>query len=395
MIAELFMVLAIIILYDSNFTPRLKFLLLVAFTASLAISHYGLLMIFVVCMTFSMFFILIFSLVLKTRHVNIKLIAALSIGMLFFLGLWFTDTSEYHLAHSMLSALKEMINEFFAFQAHESSIFFSIIESNGTPINNYVNIAIVLVLLFFILIALIDQLVAIRRKLGNFEPEYLALASTFLMVMVSGAYNSSILLYVSETRLIHITLLILAPLLPIGACVIAKKIVNLRVNKEFLNPNKIVMMCGISLILLILMTNSGLISYVAGQNLPFELEPTNSRPSFTENEVTAAEWAAQRIGSDDLIKADAHRTYLMVMYTGTYSPFYTENGVEIYPVLPHKSFYFYGEENIYGRIWLDDLNKPRLNNTMISIPSDFSNHMFTQNMVYNSGSSVFYYDNYE
>lgn len=393
MIAELFMVLVIIILYDSNFSPRLKLLLLVIFITSLAVSHYGLLMIFVICMTLSLVFLFIISLALKIKPVNLKLIAVISVGMLFFLGLWFTDTSEYHLAHSMLNTLKEIINEFFNFQTHESSIFSNIVDFNGLPLNVVFNTIVILVLLSLIVISLIDQLVMIKREKPNFDSEYIALAVTFVFVMVSGAYNANILLYVSETRLIHITLLVLAPLLPLGACVLTKKMRRLRPTIGSKDPKKIALICMTSLIILIFTTNTGFISAIAGQDLPYELEPTDRRPSFVENEVNAAEWAAHMIGTDTLIKADAHRTYLMVMYTGTYSPLYTENGHDIYPVLPHKTFYYYGRENVDGMIWLDDLKNPRMNDTLVPIPSGHSEYMFSQNMVYNAQLSIYYYDN--
>lgn len=393
-VAELFMLLIVIALLDAKIENRKKMLLLTIFSLSLAVSHYGLLMIFVICAGAGML-ITVSSTIFSRKRPGLIGLLTICIGMLLAIGLWFFLIADSYISKIMFDAFTQIFRGIAELRGTESSTILSIYKLDQLTALGLASAVFYYLILALIIIGIVQRTFVLKNR-KPFEGEHLALSLAFLLVMASGAFSPDVFGYVSEARLAHISMLILAPFIVIGGGVIVERIriIVKKASGKDIQPHTPVVMAVFSVLLL--MVSSGLVGFVVGEQHSFELD-TNSvpRPNFNQMEINAAEWSFSRIGVEERIRADAHQAYLVNMYTGTHWPLYTTNGRDVYSALPHKTYYFYGTENVNGYLWLEDPDNFRINNTKAPITQAFSNFMFKQCMVYNAHYSVVYYDNDE
>jgi uncharacterized membrane protein len=218
-VAELFMVLAIMVLLDPLLSSRARMLLLTVFGLSLAVSHYGLLMIFVLSVVVSLIILALVSILFRQSRMNLLGVLMLAGGLLFMIALWFTDLANSYIAQIMFDALDSVIQGLMTLRGTESSAFFSIYNFGKLSILAKVGGLIYYVVLSLVVLALTHQVVMAREE-ERYEPEYLSLGFVFLMVMTVGAYNANVFGFISESRLLHISMIFLAPLAIYGGKVL-------------------------------------------------------------------------------------------------------------------------------------------------------------------------------
>jgi len=394
MISELFMVLIIIILVDINMSVLIKMGLLLTFGLSLAVSHYGLLMIFVVCFVISSILLILASAILRRHYRNFHVAALLTVGLIVFTALWYTLILNSYITQIVFDAFGRIFMGIWSIHDVQSGLLARAFHFSDLNLIDQVNLIVFISVFILSTIGIAQQMI---KKLGDerFEMEYTTLAIAFLLVIIMGIITPNIFGYVSESRLVHIAMLVLSPFVVVGGRAIVdglvKRVVRPFKGAKYTGKQCYVYICSLAIVL-ILFTNSGLINELAGEPVAFELNVWDERPNFNNMEGNAAKWAEHMIGDDQIIKADANRAYLVKMYTGDYIPLYTTNGVDPNLVHPQGTFYYLGTENVNGMIRLEDPVYFRVNKTLVPVSDWFSSYLYNQNMVYNGEYSLIYHD---
>jgi uncharacterized membrane protein len=392
MIGELFLVGFILIFMEKKLSFPLKLSILLVFGFSIAVSHYGLLMIFVVCLFISWLLTALWSLISPNNKINVKMVAMLILSVIGFTLVWYTIVSNSYMADIIINSFNQLLLGFWEFRGTESSQILRLFNLNNPSMLDYINIIIYYSSIFLILLGF-AYLLARRKSEQHFDIHYTTLSIAFFVSIVSGAYSPNIFNFISESRMYHLSMIVLAPMMIFGGYTAIRKMSSLIFKKKNW-PERVANTTICGFIVVVLLMSSGLVNLALDSPSAYELSPDEvTRANFNNVEAQGAKWASSVLPADQAIRGDAHMAYLMKMYTGHYWPLYTRDGANVYMNLPEDTVYFCGTDNVNGNIWLEDPAHFRINKTYIAIDSRFALYLYNQNMIFNGQGTVFYYDN--
>jgi uncharacterized membrane protein len=216
-IAELFLGLLMLLIVSKNMNPRKRATLLIVFSASLVVSHYGTSYIFMFCLISSLFILLIMERIrgaLKNRTINgvfVSLYILLAVS-------WYIYVSGSAPFNVIISVADNIARNFFTnFLNPESAQGLNIlIRETASPIHTVYK-GLHILMQFFIAIGIFSLVLRLAKKKSKIDYEFssLSLVSFFLcLVAIAVPYLASSL---NTTRLYHLTLFFLAPFSVLGA----------------------------------------------------------------------------------------------------------------------------------------------------------------------------------
>lgn len=244
-IAEIFIVLFLLLIFKANMGKTQKSILLIVFSMSLAVSHYG----SSYLIMFSMIFMLFFSLISdnditqifyyrkfrkeKLGITNVKNNAIsfnfVLVFVVFTVGwyMFISSSSAFNKVVEMGDHIADIFFEDFLSPQHSRGAY--MIVRDETSLLRYANKAFYIVTQLLIILGFVETLICHRKS--KFSLTYIGFGLYFLLIL-SAAVCVSAFAIMDPRRLFHLSLFILAPFSVIGYMFICKKIYSF-FNKNF------------------------------------------------------------------------------------------------------------------------------------------------------------------
>ena len=311
-IAEYFFMLIVLLIVKDKHEMSNKILLII-FSFSLVVSHYGLSYIFLGIFAFS----LLISFLCKKYFCNhfTNNTINLSFGIFFsvFLLSWYLYTSNFSTMSTIVIIIKNIVETLWSefLNPNMSQGMYVITEQANTPLHVLAKV-IHLLTQIAISIGLFNTLYNfISRKKSQFSIEYLFLSLSFYLLLILAIIIPNFANALNVSRLYHITLIFLAPYCIIGFTFSLEALPQILKLNIVANRNKLLkILC--TFFALFLLFNTGWIYVLVGDSTTsFSLNSTNDYPIFNEKETTGKEWLYEVIDpttyKDRYIYADNYR----------------------------------------------------------------------------------------
>lgn len=365
MTGEIFLVAFVLVLINEKLDGMKKSFLLIIFSISLIVAHYGLSYIFMILLILTYLILILSPTLVKVKNIIYSRFGYDSISfssksmplsstfmLLFFIFLltWYIYMSSsslfdsaVHIGNQITSSIfSELLNPQFVEGARY-------IQSDLTPlhtISKYLH----LITQFFIGIGIIT--LALKSEKFKFKQEFIALAlASFLML-----FASIIVPYFSNTlgtsRIYHIDMLFLAPFCIIGFISIFKVITKI-LRRSWPSKNALKV---ISIFLVIfLLFNTEVVYQITGDNpKSISLNTNVDYPSFDSQENFGAKWI-MALKTENSIYADNYMVLLLFNYdiNSKVIPHYFKG-------IPDRGYVFLGKYNVQnGKIRLVEYQAAR------------------------------------
>ena len=379
-IAELFIVLLILLMIDKDMDKPIRSALMIIFSVSLALSHYGLSYIFMLCLILAW---IIFILAenpkirkmmnnsflnfgredgdpalnpncLKSEDRSINL--AFVILFITFTLTWYMFVSDSSVFNMVVNIEKLIINRISSdFLDPDSVQGLKLSLGQSAPgLLHDLNKAMNYFNQIFIIIGGIVLL--LRFKVTKFEFEYITFAELNLGLCFAGVTVPFFASAINMSRLYHITLIFLAPLCVIGGIAVIRGIIKL-VGISWTDRLMSISIKILSIYFAIfLLYQSGIVfELTEGSSYSYSLNMTMDFPRFNDREVSGAVWLNNERGNNTMY-ADGNRILLLAgfeqdllsrfpvdssyIYLGTYN--LKENFLESYSQM------IYDRDKIYA-----------------------------------------------
>lgn len=386
-VAEVFMACFIMVLLMDELDTLHKGLFLSIFTMGITFSHYGLMMIFAACLIFAGGSSFILNRLLPAKSISKRMIVGFTAFIIVMAYVWYNLVINSMMFRLILRVVDQLLQGLAQFHGSRESVIFKIFNMGGL---NLTQTSMVLNFYFILLFSIVGLAVyALRIRRG--EPgrtDYLTLSIAFLAIITAGAYSPNIFNAVSEERLYHISLIVLAPLLPLGLGTVIK-----RMSWKFPRFDHHAIMRTLLTVFVVasFLFYSGAVSSMIGQPTAFPLDPKNiDRVNFVDGEYLAVMWGSETMDQGSVVYGDAYQAYLAQMNFGSYGPLSGRGSVPFESKF--KEYYFLlGSVNVHGYMWLEDARNPRLNKSYEAMPSDFVSLIYSKNLVYCSQEAKIFY----
>lgn len=340
-IAELYVVLILLLIVDSNIKDVSKSIMLILFGFSIIVSHYGLSYIFMGSL------IALKGLIFLDSQIYHKEIKEQRINRTFVL-LFVTFAISWYLYISSSSALNTVVliadhiissiaTDFLNPQSAQGlSIIIMNTMSPLQSLNKYIHI----ITQFFISVGIFDLL--IRKNNMNFNKEYFILCILYFALLIASIAVPYLGSSLNVSRLYQISLIFLAPFCIIGGIVFLKISTSL-IKITLINNYKKEYMKLLSLFLVgFLLLNTGFMYEVTDddQKTSISLSNVSDYPYFNEQEIICANWLSNK--NTNPAYADNYRSLLLrgIMW-GEYNVLQKH-----LPSIPKNSNVFIGTYNI-------------------------------------------------
>ena len=315
-IAELFLVLLLLSLFDKNLNAFGRSILAIIFAFSISISHYGLSYIFLVSLI-AVFFLLYLTMQYQSnRTMNTIRTSFVFLYVVFTLS-WYMSISSSSTFNSIVHIGTNIANNIFIDYSNPATAQGLDIISRKT-ISKLHDITKYIHLLFQFFIGLGILTVLFNRSKMKFEKEYVAFSYVYFLILLAGIIVPFFASSLNTTRLYQISLIFLAPFCMIGIITIFRILSardrTSRTNKIY---NRSTGLFSI-LLSLFLLANSGFIYEIANdyptsisisqENIK-EYGNGNTKMSFyniiiPEQDAYSAKWLSSNMNKNYKIYAD-------------------------------------------------------------------------------------------
>lgn len=303
MVAELFFVLLLFVLFDKKLNPSKKNMFFLIFSASLVISHYSLSYIFM-CI---IFFIWLLQLVLKKP----KLVTTIQVVSFFVLAFaWYVYTARGASFTDLLNTSsfisRNLYADFFSPQARSQGVLEAVGADQAVSIGHQISKVLFQMSEFLIVVGMI---VLMRRKDRTVDEGFVMLLFFNLGLLVLSIVIPNFAGSMGITRIYHIALISLAPL-----CIIGGKAILAIISKQRIKPNYASALFLIYLVFFF-MFQTGFV-YAVTNDVSWSV-PLYMREGKVQNiehyylitskqEVLAAQWLHEKaFGNSAVVYADA------------------------------------------------------------------------------------------
>jgi len=395
-VAELYFLLLIILMIDSDLNGAKKSILIVLFAFSLVVSHYGLSYIYLLMLlTGILLFYSINKIVeykgngsrittkLKDNFLGQNSILKISFVLLFFVFTlsWYMYVSSSSSFNSIARISNHIINSISTDLLNPEavqglSIINAQISSPLHQIPKYLN----LLFQFFILIGVFSNLKSIKK----FKSSYVIFSFVSLFILALSVVLPYFASSLNMTRIYHITLFFLSPFAIIGAIYSLKFISKLFkiswTKKQFNLSLKIISV----LLIILFLFYTGFIYEITGDN-PTSFAISNSAdggyPFFTCQDVESAKWL-YNYGNKDYIYADWYKYHLIADFEPQ-KKILTLN--ENFEKINGSSYIFLGSSNLLNETLLI---VHTVNSSKKQVYVSFGNLTEDRTNIYNNGGSL-------
>lgn len=393
-IGEIFLVAILILVFEKMIDNKKRSILLVIFLFSFAVSHYGIVFIFLAILigAYVLQYIVNIFKKIETPRITINYVLLFIIFVLS----WYIYNSHSSVFISIVRIMDSVTNNIVTdFLNPASAQGLDIIISKPTFLNNITK-TLYLITQFFIIIGIFSYSLKFNKIIDDvkldIEYYYLALMSVFILICSIALPNFSISL--DTVRIIHITLIILSPFAIIGFIMALKginKFINITSISNRIRNNSYKIMSIFFIIFLLF--NVGLVQETFKE--PYKpsmvFDSVNDPPVFNDMEIESAKWITQYSNiTNSYIYGDTNSFVLLNGYVGEKSKQFSFS-LDTMSLLETKnnSYIFLRTENLKGRFLvpqyrsLNPVKEDLLNKTYIN------NILINKNKIYDNGANIY------
>lgn len=384
-IGEIFIILILLILVNTNIESKKRTILLIIFAFSLIISHYVIAYLFI--LTLLILFILInidkkFINPIKIESKKNKIITnGFIILFIIFTFAWYLYTSNSSVVVSIIHSLQNILGSVsIEFLNSKSTQGLSILTGRSSTILGYVYKSIYFTTQLFIIIGLLVVLkfkrISLTNETLNMNKEFVLLCVPFFFIDLAGLLIPNFALTINTSRLYHISLFLLAPLSIIGGLYFFKL---LRLQKYAIKLISI-------LLVVYFLFNTGLVYSLAGETTSyFPLNPENSTtPHFTQADMNSLSWLKSHYSDENSVYGDLISSYLIESVFNQFN--YLD--ISYNETLNTKKYYFFSNYNVLNnKIWLSVTG--RLNYNITSF-SNIKSNLTNNDKIYDNNNAQIY-----
>ena len=383
MVAELFFLAMLVIVNGQDFSPRAQAGLLVLLGVAMATSHYGLVLVLGAIALVALVLYLIIRPKTGRGRYSMKAAGGLVAVMAAIAFVWYF----FVLDSAIGQIIQELVQRVLEGQSASGQNNYLMMPFTHIGAWSVADLALAIgYYLFFMLIIIGLVCVIVRRRDQRFGYGYLSLAIVAVAALVAAALSPNVYTLISEGRLFHVSLLLLAPLPVLGLMVLFHRPWN-----GFGQP-RAARVAVAALLVGFLFVNSGVAGAIGGSVQAFELYPDEvDRAHFNAYEHTASKFMASAVGHERMVTANADMAYLMQMQLGFYFPFKgTSTLIRDDYVWTH---YFMSETEMLGQVVVEDPSVYRTNKHIIDLSADDRAFYYGMSKVYASpGAAVLFND---
>lgn len=364
-IAELFLVLIALLIINKDLNKIKKYLLLIIFSFSLAVSHYGLSYLFMITLVLAWVILVVSELgslnrirdrisrsfdwekrgygpVFRPRHAGERAITLDYVLLFFIFALgWYMFISSSSALNSITGLAMEFSNSMVSgFLDPETSEGLSIIVTSATTPLHQVGKYIQLISQFFIFFGILSLLLKPQKMdLGGeyfaIDREYFAISLVNFAIAAAGVVLPFFSSALNTTRLYQITLIFLAPFFVIGIIEAFKFLRSLLRSREIDLTGETATRTIAAFLCVFVLFNSGFV-YSALNDDPtsIALDDRIDYPRFNTQEIAGARWV-HAVGNRT-INSDTPRAVVLEGFVGTMA-----RKMPIEPAQVRKNSYVY------------------------------------------------------
>lgn len=343
-IAELFLVLILLILINKDLRNTKGSFLLILFSFSLIVSHYG--VSYILCLLFIAYLVMFYAVnyIKRFRNpnktissgYNTKLTATFVIFFLSSVLSWYMYSSGSSGFVSLVQIGSQITSNLLSIIEPNTSQGLSVVITQQAFFLAEINKLLYLIIQFSIVVGVLATLFKDRM---NFTKEYLLLSVVVLGMLIAGVVVPYFSSQLNTSRLFHLGIIFLAPFAIIGFLKLLELFNFLKVKIR--NENKLKI---ISIFLVIfLFFDSGLAYYIGGEEhtSSVSIQQSYDSPVFNNMELSGAEWINTYRNSGHMVYADVIRIYLLygILSNVGQIPFYMD-------LINKNSYVFFGSYNL-------------------------------------------------
>lgn len=387
-IAEYFFMLIILLIIQNRHDASNKILLII-FSFTVVVSHYGLSYIVLASIIFSLFLLFLYKKYLDDSSLNNTIDFTFTLLFAVFLVAWYMYISSSSAIYTIVHLTETVVENFISdFLNPDKAQGISLITKNVvTPLHNLTKI----MHLFTQLCISIGLYYIIKRKIKylKFNNEYLSVCAAFYLILIAAIAVPNFSSALNTSRLYQITLVLLAPFCVIGG-IILLRVLSKRVLQLNIKENKVLTLKILSMFFTIfLLFNTGWIYEIAGDSpTSFSLNNKLDFPKFNDRDVAGKEWLYQvsRIEENNgYIYADVYRWLLFLSC-------FDSNNLSMFPEnidhISRNSYIYLSTYNIFKNEILIILQKGA---DSLSEYVNFDLYISSKNQIYNNGGAKIYY----
>ena len=388
-IAEIFQVLLMLLIVESNLSTTKKTALGIIFAFSLVASHYGLSYIFV----FSLLVVWIILMWKKWQAAERGIVNSptfVLLCLIFTFG-WYIYVSGSSIFTHVVIIGNHIVSNIYDF-LNPSAVegLGVILTGSSSPlhqITKYMYYVVILLISIGILALVLKRTqTKLRREYSLFSVLNFAICLAGLTVpYFAGALNTS--------RIFQIALLFIAPFFVIGAASVLR-ISCKAIKRSWDNKQTFLKILAVFLAIFFLF-DSGLV-YEIAQSDPTSISLNSSidYTRFTEQEVIAAQWLKDRINSSIPVYSDTYRVVLLSgIYVGEHHFFVGEQEITI--SIQNKTYFFLGGKSVKnGTILLITPDGKSLSVQQLQNMT-FYYTLLSSNKIYDNGGAQAYFYQYD
>lgn len=389
-IAEFYLVLILLITIDKNLSSVKKQFLLVLFSFSLIVSHYGISYLFILIIIITMALKHSYSLFNKSMRSKKETITFSFISLfLVFTVSWYIYMTGSSTFDTLIKLIDNIISSLYTDFLNPSTVEgLSFIKSQSTythMISKYLHfLCQILITIGFI--GLYTKLKDRWNGMVNIDEDYKFLCGGFYFVLLLGITIPFFSSAMNTSRLYQISLIFLAPLCGLGGIILLKIIYSFFHLKWYKKDyDKYVKSLSLLLVLFFLF-NSDFIYNLEEGHFSNSISIDHDYPRFNDQELLSANWL-YKVKNENQIFADQFRFILLRSFDWTTVTPITENSVT--GNISTKDYYVYlGSVNVLIR------TVPIFHEIGEKINIQFADiDLFTQrrNKIYANGGSEIYF----
>ena len=321
-IAELFLTLSILVIINKELNTSIRSSLLIIFSISLTVSHYGLSYIFMLCLILVWITLIIAENPYMQKIIKIDINRIKSENRLIkfpYVLLFISFTLTWYMYSSNSSAFNSIviigkhiicsISTDFLDPDSAQGLHLAMAQANPSFLH-VINKFIIYLNQIFIIIG--GVVLFVRFNMSKFELEYVSFAELNVMLCFAGVLVPFFASSINMTRLYHITLIFLAPICIIGGITVIWGIIRL-VGMPWTSRHLATSVKVLSIYFAVFLLYQSGVVYELTEGVSSPLMVYNSSidyPRFNDQEVSGAMWLNNERGNNSMY-ADNYRLLLL------------------------------------------------------------------------------------
>jgi len=387
-IAELFLVLILLILINKDLRNTKGSLLLILFSFSLIVSHYGLS--YILCLLFVAYLVIFYAVnyIKRFRNpdttissgYNTKLTATFIIFFISSVLSWYMYSSGASCFVSLVQIGNQITSNLLSIIKPNTSQGLSVVITQQAFFLAEINKLLYLIIQFSIAVGVLATL--FKDKM-NFTKEYMLLSVVVLGMLIAGVVVPYFSSQINTSRLFHIGIIFLAPFAIIGFLKLLDLFNFLKVKIKNDNKLKIISL----FLVLFLFFDSGLAYYIGGEEhaSSISIQQSYDSPVFNNMELSGAEWINNYRNNGYMVYADVIRIYLLygILNNAGQVPFYLD-------LINKNSYVFLGSYDLKEkRILVNQMEGANIVTNQRYLPLNVITSSY--NKIYDNGGSNVYF----